>query len=165
MIHISSHGMFNAASTPQGTDLKQNYSDNSLSQSLIALAGINYTLKKDGFDENLQDGILSAREIASLDMSKVELVVLCCCETGLGYVTPDGVYGIQRGLKNAGAKAIICTLWDIDDEASSYFMIRFHQKLKENKDLYKAFYQTRESMKGKFDEPSFRDAFILIDAI
>ena len=165
MIHISSHGMFNAASTPQGTDLKKNYSDNSLSQSLIAMAGINYTLKKDGFDENLQDGILSAREIASLDMSKVELVVLCCCETGLGYVTPDGVYGIQRGLKNAGAKAIICTLWDIDDEASSYFMIRFHQKLKENKDLYKAFYQTRESMKGKFDEPSFRDAFILIDAI
>ena len=103
--------------------------------------------------------------MASLDMSKVELVVLSCCETGLGFVTPDGVYGIQRGLKNAGAKAIICTLWDIDDKASSYFMIRFHQYLKENNDLYKAFYQARESMRREYDEPSYRDAFILIDAI
>lgn len=165
IIHISSHGMFSAASTPQGTDLKQNLRDNSLSHSLVAFSGINYTLKKDGFDDNLQDGILSAREMASLDMSKVELVVLCCCETGLGFVTPDGVYGIQRGLKNAGAKAIICTLWDIDDKASSYFMIRFHQYLKENNDLYKAFYQARESMRREYDEPSYRDAFILIDAI
>ena len=165
IIHISSHGMFSAASTPQGTDLKQNLSDNSLSHSLVAFSGINYTLKKDGFDENLQDGILSAREMASLDMSKVELIVLCCCETGLGFVTPDGVYGIQRGLKNAGVRAIICTLWDIDDEASSFFMLRFHQYLKEEKDLYRAFYQARKAMNEIYNEPCYRDAFILIDAI
>ena len=157
--------MFDAASTPQGPDLKLNLRDNSLSHSLVAFSGINYTLRKDGFDENLQDGILSAREMASLDMSKVELVVLCCCETGLGFVTPDGVYGIQRGLKNAGAKAIICTLWDIDDEASCFFMLRFHQYLKEEKNLYKAFYRARNAMKDNYDEPSYRDAFILIDAI
>lgn len=164
MIHISSHGVFNAATILQGTDLKQNTKDNTLSQSLIAFAGINTSLKDEHFDTNLQDGILSAKEISSLDLSMTELVVLCCCETGLGFVTPDGVYGIQRGLKNAGAKAIICTLWDIDDEASSNFMIRFHQYLKENNDLYKAFYQARESMKEEYDEPSYRDAFILIDA-
>ena len=165
MIHISTHGLFDAATIPQGTDLKQNLRDNTLSHSLIALAGINSSLKDKRFDANLQDGILSAKEISSLDLSKTGLVVLCCCETGLGYVTPDGVYGIQRGLKNAGAKAIICTMWDIDDEASAYFMIRFHQYLKENKDLYKSFYQARESMKEEYDEPSYRDAFILIDAI
>lgn len=164
MIHISSHGVFNAATIPQGTDLKQNLRDNTLSHSLIAFAGINSSLQDKRFDASLQDGILSAKEISSLNLSKTELVVLCCCETGLGYVTPDGVYGIQRGLKNAGAKAIICTLWDIDDEASSYFMIRFHQYLKENNDLYKAFYHARESMKEEYDEPSYRDAFILIDA-
>lgn len=165
MIHISSHGVFNAATIPQGTDLKQNLRDNTLSHSLIALAGINASLKDKQFDTSFQDGILSAKEISSLDLSKAELVVLCCCETGLGYVTPDGVYGIQRGLKNAGAKAIICTLWDIDDEASSYFMIQFHQYLKENNDIYKAFFQARDSMKEEYDEPSYRDAFILIDAI
>lgn len=167
MIHISSHGVFNAATIPQGTDLKQNLRDNTLSHSLIAFAGINSSLQDKRFDASLQDGILSAKEISSLNLSKTELVVLCCCETGLGYVTPDGVYGIQRGLKNAGAKAIICTLWDIDDEASSFFMIQFHQYLKDGKGLYKAFYQARESMtmKEKYNEPSYRDAFILIDAI
>ena len=165
VIHISSHGVFNAATTPQGTDLKQNLSDNTLSQSFIAFAGINSNLKDERFNANLQDGILSAHEISSLDLSKAELVVLCCCETGLGFVTPDGVYGIQRGLKNAGAKAIICTLWDIDDEASCFFMIRLHQYLNANIGLYKAFYQARESMKERFDEPSYCDAFILVDAI
>ena len=106
--------------------------------------------------------------MASLDMSKVEVVVLSCCETGLGFVTPDGVYGIQRGLKNAGARAVICTLWDIDDEASCFFMLRFHQYLKKDKDLYKAFYQARKAMNEIYepsDLPSYRDAFILIDAI
>lgn len=166
LIHISSHGVFDGASTPQGTDLKYNLKDNSLSHSMIALAGIKGNLQSGTFDpECNMDGVLSAREIASLNLSDTELVVLCCCETGLGFVTPDGVYGIQRGLKNAGVKAIICTLWDIDDEASSYFMIRFHQYLKDNNDLYKAFYQARDSMKEKYDEPSYRDAFILIDAI
>ena len=165
VIHISSHGVFNAASTPQGTDLKQNLRDNTLSHSLIAFAGINTNLKNDDFNTGHQDGVLSAREISSLNLSKASLVVLCCCETGLGFVTPDGVYGIQRGLKNAGAKAIICTLWDIDDEASCFFMISFHRYLKEYNDIYKAFCQARESMKEDYDEPSYRDAFVLIDAL
>ena len=165
VIHISSHGVFNAATIPQGTDIKQNLSDNALSQSHLAFAGINTTLKDNSFDASHQDGILSACEIASLNLSKAELVVLCCCETGLGFVTPDGVYGIQRGLKNAGAKSIVCTLWDIDDKASCFFMIRFYQYLKTYKDLHKAFCRAREAMKNDFDEPSYRDAFILIDAI
>lgn len=165
LIHISSHGVFDGASTPQGTDLKYNLKDNSLSHSMIALAGIKGNLQSGTFDpECNMDGVLSAREIASLNLSDTELVVLCCCETGLGFVTPDGVYGIQRGLKNAGAKAIICTLWDIIDDASCFFMVNFHKFLNESHNLYNAFYQARDSMKEEYDEPSYRDAFILIDA-
>ena len=95
MIHISSHGVFNAATIPQGTDLKQNLRDNSLSQSLIAFAGINFSLKDKLFDTSFQDGILSAKEISSLDLSKTELVVLCCCETGLGHQTVCMVFNVD----------------------------------------------------------------------
>lgn len=191
LIHLSTHGYFGAADIPQGTDLKPCVTDQSLSESLLALAGVQHNISDDSFNQNHQDGILSAKEIASLDLSKTELVVLSCCETGLGYVTSDGVYGIQRGLKNAGVKALVCTLWDIDDEASNFFMANFHQYMANGDSVYQAFYKARNDMKdyseeesdvslsfnpstlaqeqlvvgNNFSEPSYRDAFILIDAI
>lgn len=193
IIHISTHGYFGASSVPQGTDLKPCAADMSLSESLLAMSGIQHYLRDDSFDSTHHDGILSARELSSLDMSRVALIVLSCCETGLGYVTADGVYGIQRGLKNAGAKAIICTLWDIDDLASCYFMSTLYKFLSAGHTITQAFYAARREMKdysadeseshlvfnpatmslevdaddlgADFSEPSYRDAFILIDAL
>jgi len=191
MIHISTHGVFGAATIPQGTDLKSCMSDQSLSESILAFSGIQHNLNDAGFNHNKLDGIISAKEISSLNMSETSLVVLSCCETGLGYVTADGVYGIQRGLKNAGVGAIICTLWDIDDEASCFFMTNLHRYISEGLSVSKAFYKARGEMKdysddeeqsvtfnastmsqqqqqtvdADYSEPSYRDAFILIDAL
>ena len=186
LVHFSTHGTFGAATIPQGTDLKPCATDRSLSESILALAGIQYNLNNNLFNQDYLDGILSAKEFASFDMSHTELAILCCCETGLGYVTSDGIYGIQRGLKNAGVKAIICTLWDINDEASCFFMVNFHQYLTEGSSIQDAFYKARSDMKdyseeeststlavtaakmahgNNFSEPCYRDAFILIDAL
>ena len=163
IIHISSHGLFKAAKVPLGTDLKPCLTDNALSESLIALSGINGFLRDPDFRPTATDGLLSAKEIATLDLSQTQLVVLSCCETGLGYITADGVYGIQRGLKNAGAQAIVITLWDINDEATNHFMVYFHQQLQKGRSPYDAFQATRRSM-AELD-PVLRDPFILIDAI
>lgn len=190
IIHISTHGVFSAATTPQGTDIKPCMSEETLSQSIIALSGLQKNLDNGNFNSQMQDGAISAKEISSLDMGKVKLVVLACCETGLGYVTADGVYGIQRGLKNAGVKAIVCTLWDIDDKASSFFMVNLHKYIAEGLTVYRAFQKARDDMKNyseqgndsiafnastmtqvigsegnDFSEPCDRDAFILIDAL
>ncbi len=188
LIHISTHGFFAAAKLSQGTDLKPCLSDNTLSESLLAFSSMQRNISNSSFDARRLDGVLSAREIASLDLSGAEMVVLSCCETGLGYVTADGVYGIQRGLKNAGAGTIICTLWEIDDEASSYFMQRFYRHLTDGADVHEAFYAARADMRrpvvdasvstfdaarlaqvepasdeARYDDPTFYDAFILID--
>lgn len=188
IVHISSHGVFASAATPQGTDLKANLCDSTLSHSLIALAGVNKNLADSNFNPAHQDGILSAKEIASLDLSRTELVILCCCETGLGYITADGVYGLQRGLKNAGAGAIICSLWDIYEGSSNLFMDVLHYHITHGQPLSYAFEEARKAMtdleEGKaidsagsyireisqhvndnFDEPNYRNAFILIDAL
>ena len=188
IVHLSTHGLFTAAMIPQGTDLKPCQADESLSQSVIALAGIQTAVNDHDFDSNNQEGALSAKEMSSLDMKNVELVILSCCETGLGYVTPDGVYGIQRGLKNAGVKAIICTLWDVWDVAATFFMTNFHRYLTDGHTVYQAFYKARDDMKdyreteevmsfnastmaqqqimedNDFSNPSDRNVFILIDA-
>lgn len=190
IIHLSTHGIFTAAMIPQGTDLKPCQTDESLSQSVVALAGIQAALNNRAFDSSNQEGALSAKELSSLDMRNVEIVVLSCCETGLGYVTSDGVYGIQRGLKNAGVRAIICTLWDVWDEAATFFMTNFHRHLSDGLSVYQAFYKARNDMKDystatedalsfnaatmaqqqtaedyDFSNPSDRNVFILIDAI
>ena len=182
IIHLSTHGTFTAASVPQGTDLKSCQADESLSQSAVALAGLQSALNNPDFDPENQEGILSAKEISSLNMNNVELVVLSCCETALGYVTADGVYGIQRGFKNAGVNAIICTLWDIWDVAATFFMTNFHRHLAGGLSIYQAFNKARDDMKDysgeastmtpeltagshDFSNPSDRNVFILIDAI
>ena len=165
IIHISTHGVFGAAQVPQGTDLKPCLTDGSLSESILALAGLQSTLDSQTFNPQQQDGVLSAKEISALDLSRVELVVLACCETALGYVTADGVYGIQRGLKNAGAGVIIATLWDVNDEATTHFMIALHEQLGKGQTIGAAFRAARSSLTGFYAEPQYRDPFILIDAL
>lgn len=191
IIHISSHGLFGAASIVQGTDLKPCVADSTLSECVIALSGAQRSISDSLFDGFLYDGLLSAKEISSLDLSRTELVVLACCETGLGYITAEGVYGIQRGLKNAGAKAIIVSLWDVDDRATTCFMTALHSSLSKGLSVFQSFEHARTSLfelakqaQERMDDadisdeefmeccevidfylPRYSNAFVLIDAM
>lgn len=163
IIFVSSHGLFKSAAIPIGTDLKPCLSDQSLSESIIAFSGINSNIQNAEFVPTHLDGILSAKELSSLDLTQVELIVLSCCESGLGNITSDGVYGIQRGLKNAGSQAIVVSLWDVKDDASQKFMICFFQQLNRGRSIYDSFQEARKNMKDEM--PIQRDVFVLIDAI
>lgn len=182
LVHLATHGFF-VGETPEGTDLLPASYDESLSQSGIVFAGASSSLYSDDFDSAQHDGILSAREISQMDFSGVDLIVLSACQTALGYMTDDGIYGLQRGLKNAGVKAMILSLWSVDDEATSLLMQAFYRNLK-TKDVHTAFMHAREELKnttrepvGRFDpvllvpeiagpdfnQPEYYNAFILID--
>lgn len=165
IVHLSTHGKFNAKTAPFGSDIKPCMTDETLSDNIIALAGTNASVKDERFNpDRQQDGILSAREIASLDMKSVQLAVLACCESGLGHVTADGVYGIQRGLKNAGAGAIVMSLWEAESKFTEMFMIEFYKRLGDGNTVGEAFWEARESFLPE-EEPSCRNVFVLIDAI
>ena len=122
-------------------------------------------------------------------MSKVELFIASACQSGLGHITSDGVYGIQRGLKNAGVGAMVVSLWNVNDEATRYFMTNLNSALAGGMDLHEAFAYARERMddeiyyeewrfiSGKmrgeyvsseaaiYSLPRYKNAFILIDNI
>jgi tetratricopeptide (TPR) repeat protein/CHAT domain-containing protein len=92
----------------------------------IALAGANRRPTPPGQD----DGILTALEVAELDLSGVELAVLSACETSLGEVAGgEGLLGLQRAFQVAGAHSVLASLWPIGDEPTRALMARFYDNL------------------------------------
>lgn len=180
LIMIDTHGFF-IGTIEDGTDMKPLYMDHSLSQSGIALAGSQHALLDTAHNSRTADGILSAKELGGLQL-QCDLMVLSACQTGLGYITADGVYGIQRALKQAGVDAMVVSLWSVSDEASALLMSRFYRNLCNGMDTYAAFMDARRQLMTaeqnsfdagtlshrrtrRFADPQYTDAFILIDVL
>ena len=182
IVHLATHGFY-LGTMSEGTDLLPASYDESLSQSGLAFAGCTTSLVANNFNATQHDGLLSSREIARMDFSGVDLIVLSACQTALGYMTDDGIYGLQRSLKNAGVKAMILSLWSVDDDATSILMQAFYKHL-QNEDIHTAFMHAREDLTNSvqevieqlnpvtltteqtsyyFDLPYYYNAFIMID--
>ncbi|CAB4013431.1 tetratricopeptide repeat 28-like, partial [Paramuricea clavata] len=72
--------------------------------------------------------LLTQRDILNMSV-QARLVVLCCCHTGQGEITSEGVIGITRAFLAAGARCVLATLWPIDDNATKEFMEKFYDEL------------------------------------
>ena len=74
-------------------------------------------------------GIVTAREIAGFDWWGTQLVVLSACETGVGAVASDGVYGLRRALVLAGAESQVVSLWNVSDTSTRALMRDYYGEL------------------------------------
>lgn len=174
IIHIATHGFY----IPQN-ELNQNnktfaflnnyhteFSDNELNYSGLLFAGANYRLNHHELPKELEDGILTSREIAQLDLSAAQLIVLSACQTGLGDIKEDGVFGIQRGFKKAGANTLLMSLWSVSDSATALMMTSFYTHLMEGHQKHDAFLLAQQELRENgFNEPFFWASFILLDDI
>lgn len=86
----------------------------------LALAGANHRSAAADLED---DGVLTAGEITGLNLGGVEWAVLSACDTGLGSIaTGEGVLGLQRAFRVAGAATVIMSLWPVDDDATRAWM-------------------------------------------
>ena len=93
----------------------------------LMMAGGDHVWNGNAAVAGLEDGILTAYEVSQVNLSNTELVVLSACETGLGDIEGnEGVYGLQRAFKIAGAKNLIMSLWTVPDQQTQEMMVLFY---------------------------------------
>ena len=91
--------------------------------------------------------------------------MLSACESGLGYLTDDGIYGLQKGLQLSGVRCIVSTLWELDDFVNVDFMSLFNLYLSKGHTPDDAMYLTRKDFMSRTEnaEPRYYDVFIVTD--
>jgi len=170
ILHIATHGYFfndpklNSGSLSNSETVFK-ISDHPMLRSGLILAGGNLAWQGKQTLEGREDGILTAYEISQMNLSNTELVVLSACETGLGDIQGnEGVYGLQRAFKIAGAKYLIMSLWQVPDKQTSLLMTTFYKKWLEDKmTIPDAFHAAQKQLRDGGLEPYYWAGFVLVE--
>lgn len=165
ILHVATHGFFYTPDEAQKIDYLRGYED-AMSLSGLIMAGGNAAWRGKELPEGVLGGILTASNIARLDLSYTKLTVLSACQSGKGQATPEGLYGLQRAFKKAGVKTIIMSLWNVSDVVGTEFMNIFYKNLLDmdnNFDKRKAFEKAKSSIREKYPEPFYWACFVMLD--
>lgn len=168
ILHLATHGFFLKYQKDGDQDAPNPGErwaslNNPLLHSGLVLAGANYAWRGGRVPKGTEDGLLTAQEVTNLDLSSTRLVVLSACETGKGKVkSGEGVFGLQRAFKIAGAELVLVSLWKIPDQPTAELMGYFYQSLSENHDPAKALDQAQQQMRLKYP-PYFWSGFVLFE--
>ena len=75
------------------------------------------------------DAELTYKEISRLDLSKLELAFLNCCETGSGHVYSEGLVGLARAFFLAGVRQVVVYRGPLPDtDQTTAFVRRFYEE-------------------------------------
>ncbi len=174
ILHLATHGFFypdpESVSSRKlaGSSFNEpvfKMSDHPMIRSGLIMAGGNRAWEGLPPLENMEDGILTAYEISQMDLSNTELVVLSACETGLGDIQGnEGVYGLQRAFKIAGARYLIMSLWQVPDFQTQELMTTFYENwLVEKMTIREAFRAAQNEMREKHVDPFYWAGFVLVE--
>lgn len=175
IIHIATHGFFFPEPEAKrkdyfqpimlSDDLGRNYApaDLSLFRTGLVLSGGNRAWQGDSIPDHVEDGILTAHEIKDLDLRGADLVVLSACNTGQGEITSEGVFGLQRAFKMAGAQTIIMSLTEVDDQTTMAMMNKLYSNLMEGQSKHDAFYNAQRYIRSIKPDPKYWRGWIMLD--
>ena len=150
LLHVATHGFYYT----EEEALKYEYFTSERTavynpgiRSGLVLSGGNHAWNGEAIPSGSEDGILTADEISGMDLTGTQVLTLSACQTALGDVASDGIYGMQRSFKVAGVNTIIMSLWQVDDEATYMMMDIFYRELANGRNKYEAFKLAQTSIK------------------
>ncbi|MBO7580697.1 MAG: tetratricopeptide repeat protein [Bacteroidaceae bacterium] len=185
VMHIATHGFYLTEEEAQQSNFARPHmelmmgdyqraghpiEDKPMTRSGLLFSGCNHAIHHEQIPDGVEDGILTAQEISTLDLRGLELVVLSACQTALGDIASgEGVFGLQRGFKKAGAKTVVMSLWKVDDEATRILMVEFYNNLMSGKSKQQALKDAQKHLReydnGKYNSPQYWAAFVMLDGL
>jgi CHAT domain-containing protein len=149
IVHLAAHGHYNPVAPLS---------------SLIALAPDDPASGSGSSSEQATyDGWLTVGEVYGLDLSQTDLVVLSACQTHLGELSQgDELVGLTRAFIFAGTPTVVASLWNVNDEATSFLMERFYSHLKEDGlGKAEALRQAQLETMVEYPDPYYWAAFVM----
>lgn len=174
LLHVATHGFFwKKESAMLKTYTSGGVSEEQMLRQMdplrrcgLLLAGANTALSGHAADlpQGVQDGVLTGQEIALLDLNHTRIAILSACKTGVGEVTGDGVFGLQRAFKKAGVETLIMSLWKVNDAATQLLMTEFyHNWITLHQSKRQAFRNAQSAVRAIHEEPTYWAGFIMLD--
>ena len=148
VLHVATHGAY--------MEKAQTKDENeAMSRSILAFAGANL---------GNGQGIVTAADIAKMNLRQCNIAVLSACETALGQMGADGVFGLQRGFKNAGVHTLLMSLRQVNDAATTELMIQFYKSLMSGLNPNQALRSAQQYLrKNGYDKSEYWASFIVLD--
>lgn len=172
-LHITTHGVYRnvgsmeeSARTPSSDDYHVarrliKIGKESLSALILREGNLNW--HKDAITSDYDD-LLTSEEIELMNFPNLQLTVLSACDTGLGEVDSEGVWGLQRAFRIAGTKSLICSLSKVDDYWTAQFMDAFYEQAAKGNTVYDSFHTAQRWLRHELpDNPEIWSSFILIE--
>lgn len=172
VLHLATHGFFMSdqqIKRAKGLSGEPTGLEDPMMRSGLFFAGADRMLKGEPPIEGVESGVLTAYEASTLNLQGTELVVLSACETGRGHVqSGEGVFGLRRALQEAGAEAVLMSLWSVPDRETQELMTLFYKNwlggMEKPEALRRAQMTERDQVKKRYGEdlPYYWGAFILV---
>lgn len=166
ILHLDTHGLVE----PQKPDtsfiqLFSEYPDNLLNYSSLAFAGFNNRFDETKGKSLAGDGEIFASEFRHFNLTGTELVTLSSCTSSIGPVlAEEGMFGLQRAFRLAGARHVLGTLYNVNDDATAVFIRFFYKNIADGANVYQALQQTQQQMKHdqRYKHPYYWAGFVLL---
>jgi CHAT domain-containing protein len=114
---------------------------------------------------HLADDLLTAERLEGWRMSRVDLVTLSACETGVRLSRGSDLLGLARGFWRAGARRLVVSLWAVDDVSTADLMVHFYKGLREGKSPARALRSAQIAALTKYRHPFYWAGFEALEVV